>query len=163
VPTSTLAKEAAVYPMEPKRKTEAVRQPMPISPVAILSVSPFAEDHMALRRILRQPQWHISTASSCIEAADRLYGSYVAIVVCESDLPDGSWRDLLGYAGERRDAPHLIVTSRMADTYLWAEVLNLGGYDVLAKPFDEEEVLRVIESARQARRRPAVLARAAGA
>jgi hypothetical protein len=26
---------------------------------------------------------------------------------------------------------------------LWAEVLNLGGYDVLLKPFDRAEVVRV--------------------
>jgi hypothetical protein len=35
------------------------------------------------------------------------------------------------------------VFSRLADEYLWAEVLQLGGYDVLLKPFEEEEVARV--------------------
>jgi CheY-like chemotaxis protein len=38
------------------------------------------------------------------------------------------------------DPPMLIVTSRLADDYLWAEALNLGAYDVLAKPFDASEV-----------------------
>jgi hypothetical protein len=32
---------------------------------------------------------------------------------------------------------------------LWAEVLNCGGYDVLAQPFDRTEVERVVTSARQ--------------
>jgi FixJ family two-component response regulator len=41
----------------------------------------------------------------------------------------------------------LIVTSRLADEHLWAEALNLGAYDVLAKPFDQEEVIRVLSSA----------------
>ena len=41
----------------------------------------------------------------------------------------------------------LIVTDRLADERLWAEVLNLGGYDLLLKPFDPEEVLRVVNSA----------------
>ena len=41
----------------------------------------------------------------------------------------------------------LVVTSRIADEWLWAEVLNLGGYDVLAQPFDREEVTRVVRSA----------------
>jgi hypothetical protein len=27
---------------------------------------------------------------------------------------------------------------------LWAEVLNLGGYDLLMKPFEEAEVYRVV-------------------
>jgi FixJ family two-component response regulator len=38
--------------------------------------------------------------------------------------------------------PLLIVTSRLADARLWAEALNLGAYDVLAKPFDATEVIR---------------------
>jgi len=41
----------------------------------------------------------------------------------------------------------LVVTSKFPDESLWAEVLNLGGYDVLAQPFDREEVTRVVRSA----------------
>ena len=44
-------------------------------------------------------------------------------------------------------APPVIVTARLADDYLWAEVLNEGGFDVLAQPFDREEVIRVISAA----------------
>jgi DNA-binding response OmpR family regulator len=39
------------------------------------------------------------------------------------------------------------VTSRLADDRLWAEVLNIGGYDVLAKPFVPAEVFRTISLA----------------
>jgi DNA-binding response OmpR family regulator len=35
----------------------------------------------------------------------------------------------------------------LADEYLWAEVLNLGGYDLLAKPFRDPEVKRVLAAA----------------
>ena len=45
------------------------------------------------------------------------------------------------------DAPALIVTSRLADDRLWAEALNLGAYDVLAKPFNHDEVLRSVSLA----------------
>jgi hypothetical protein len=33
------------------------------------------------------------------------------------------------------------------DARLWAEVLNLGGYDLLAKRFDASEVNRAVDSA----------------
>jgi len=33
---------------------------------------------------------------------------------------------------------------RQSDERLWAEVFNLGGSEVLAKPFAEEEVKRVL-------------------
>ncbi len=41
----------------------------------------------------------------------------------------------------------MIVASRVTDEALWAEVLNLGGYDVLVQPFDRTEVLRVTDAA----------------
>jgi FixJ family two-component response regulator len=41
-------------------------------------------------------------------------------------------------------APSLIVTSRLADNRLWAEAMNLGAWDVLAKPFDRSELLRTV-------------------
>jgi FixJ family two-component response regulator len=45
------------------------------------------------------------------------------------------------------NAPSLIVTSRLADDRLWAEALNLGAYDVLAKPFERLELVRSVSSA----------------
>jgi hypothetical protein len=45
------------------------------------------------------------------------------------------------------DRPRLIVFSRNADDRLWAEVLNLGGFDLLATPFREEEFVFAIGSA----------------
>jgi len=44
--------------------------------------------------------------------------------------------------GARLQRLRLIVTSRLADECLWAEALNIGAYDVLAKPFDRNEVRR---------------------
>jgi FixJ family two-component response regulator len=45
------------------------------------------------------------------------------------------------------------VCSHLADEYLWAEVLNLGGCDVLAKPFEDHEVLRAAYMAWQSWKR----------
>ena len=47
------------------------------------------------------------------------------------------------------DPPLFIVTSRLADERLWAEALNLGAWDVLAKPFEADEVIRIVSIAGQ--------------
>ena len=54
---------------------------------------------------------------------------------------------MLAHAGGMNDPPLLIVTSRLADDRLWTEALNLGAYDVIAKPFDRKEVDRVLNLA----------------
>ena len=47
------------------------------------------------------------------------------------------------------NAPSLIVASKLADERLWAKALNLGAWDVLAKPFNRSEVIRTVKSAWQ--------------
>ena len=69
------------------------------------------------------------------------------VVVSEQDLPDGNWKDVIEMAASLPCPPPVIVTSRLADDYLWAEVLNLGGYDVLAKPLDTGELSRTLNLA----------------
>jgi len=66
------------------------------------------------------------------------------VVLCESEL---SWKTILATCESLPKCPRLLVVSRCADERLWAEVLNLGGYDVLLKPFEPMEVTRVVAAA----------------
>jgi DNA-binding NtrC family response regulator len=124
----------------------------------ILVVSPIAEDHACLSVILKRRGCEVRSARTYREALAMLDEEEIFLVVSERTLPDGNWRDILDRTAAARRGPCLIVTSAVADDRLWAEVLNLGGYDVLAKPFSAEEVVRVAELAylhwSHGRRRP---------
>ena len=82
-------------------------------------------------------------ASDCREALALLRGQSIPVLLCERDHADGSWEDLLSATAKLPAPPNTIVFSRLADESLWAEVLNMGGFDVLITPFEPEEVLRV--------------------
>jgi DNA-binding NtrC family response regulator len=72
----------------------------------------------------------------------------IPVVICNHTLPDGDWTQILAAADGIAIRPSLVASSRMADERLWAEVLNLGAFDLLlGGPFDREEVLRVVENA----------------
>jgi DNA-binding NtrC family response regulator len=117
----------------------------------VLVVSPFEEDHEALRRILRDPQWTVSSARSLLEAWITLHRTKIDVVVAECDFENGlSWRELLEEICEMRHPQPVIVASRQADNRLWTEILNRGGYDILRKPFDVLETLHALEMASQA-------------
>ena len=111
--------------------------------VNVLAVHPSDEDQASLREIFRHSNWRVQFANNCRGALETLDRRRPAIVICEASLPDGSWKDLLRETSTMPVPPPIIVTSMHADDWLWAEVLNLGGYDVLAKPFDLKEVVRV--------------------
>ena len=72
----------------------------------------------------------------------------MGVVISEVCLSDGHfWKDLLLELQRMEDPPPLVVADRLADERLWAEVLNLGVYDLLATPFDAKEVLHAVSTA----------------
>jgi DNA-binding NtrC family response regulator len=120
--------------------------------VTILVISPLDDDHLALQAIIGNSNystWILFTARDLVSALALLQQHEIVVVVCEQDLQPGTWKDVLEKINGISKAPSLIVTSRLADWHLWAEALNLGAWDVLAKPFNLSEAIRSIQSASQ--------------
>ena len=119
---------------------------------AVLSVSPYAESCVSLEHIFDESDWTVYTKSkwtliarpTLASAFSVLRDMPIPIVICEDELWPGTWREMLDHIMFLDDPPLLIVTSRLADDRLWAETLNLGAYDVLAKPFEAREVVRIL-------------------
>ena len=114
----------------------------------ILSVGPTDRHQSALAEMLcRTGRATLPKLEFCrdLEAAlPDLRKGVVPVVLCDSDTQPLAWRDLLDQVHRLPDPPYVIVTSRLADDRFWSEALNLGAYDVLAKPFEESEVSRVV-------------------
>ncbi len=108
---------------------------------SLLTVGLSVEDCDSLRKILAPHGWEIREAARWVQVYECLRGANCSAVICERNLPDGCWKDVLVELEDWSPSPPLVVTSRHADNRLWAEVLNLGGYDVLVTPFDELEVV----------------------
>ena len=112
--------------------------------IPLLVVSSQVDDCSAVRQILQNASWQIDHAASLEEAGKYLQQKVASVILCERDLPDGNWKDLLARTRELPLVPSVLVVSRHADDDLWADVLSSGGYDVLPKPFDRREMVRVI-------------------
>jgi DNA-binding response OmpR family regulator len=117
--------------------------------VTLLLVTAYGDDFPSLSGLLDRRDWAIASCRGCTEAAEQLKRLAPAVVMCERDLPDGNWKRVFSEMQSLERAPLMLVTSRHADESLWAEVLSLGGYDVLQKPFDPAEVSRVLSMARR--------------
>ena len=115
--------------------------------VTVLSVSPLAEDHFSLQAIFNRSKWELHRADCLASAQAIMSRREIGVVICERDLSPGTWVDMLEEGELLPNAPSLIVASRVADDRLWAEALNLGAYDVLAKPFERMELVRSVSLA----------------
>ncbi len=107
--------------------------------VICLAVSRREEDLAFLDHMFDDAGWKLLKARTYREALSRLRQQRVSVVLCERRLPDGDWKDVMRRIAEMRDPPRLIVVSRHANEHLWAEVGAMGGFDVLATPFDPQE------------------------
>jgi DNA-binding NtrC family response regulator len=115
--------------------------------VSALLVGEYPDDRAFLRGIFRDAGWRLWEASDQARALACLASDAVQVVLSETDGPGWHWGGLFHDLKQLVYPPQLIITSRTADDYLWAEVLNIGGYDVLQQPFNRDEVERVVAGA----------------
>ncbi len=115
---------------------------------SVLFISPQPADAKLLARLLGQDSpvrlEHVATLA---EARKKLQRETFGVLLTEAYLTDGDWTKVLDLTYHLASCPAVIVTHRVADDRFWAEVLNLGAYDLLAQPFDATEVQRILAHA----------------
>ena len=117
--------------------------------ICALLVGAEPESRLVMRDVFRDAGWRLYHASDRKQALGCLEQKLVQVVLTNADLPGWPWKQALQDLQRMAPPPQLVVTSRTADEFLWAEVLNWGAYDVLVEPFCRDEVERVVASARR--------------
>jgi DNA-binding response OmpR family regulator len=120
----------------------------PIANQTILAVFPPGEDRASIDKTFDHSEWKLQFTGTLEETQTALFTIPFAVVLSEGRLTDGyGWKDILHLLHDMSSPPVLIVADRLADEALWVEVLNLGGYDLLTKPFDTRELLHAVTAA----------------
>jgi two-component system, NtrC family, response regulator PilR len=113
----------------------------------ILFISGREDDARRLSQMLQSLPLVLSHVKSLQQARAKLNEEDFDLILTEASLPDGKWLDVLHLARECPQELEIIVTDPQADARFWAEALNLGAYDLLAQPFYEPEVRRILYNA----------------
>jgi len=121
----------------------------------ILFISGRREDALRLSRMLESMPVAIDHVATVRHARAKLHENDYSIILTEANLLDGNWIDVLHLAREHPVEIEVVATSPHADARFWAEALNFGVYDVLAQPFYEPEVRRIVQDACMHREREA--------
>lgn len=114
-------------------------------PPSVLLVVPEPSVRTVLASILKEAGCRTFLCVRCRDAFELL--PFASVVVSEYDLPDGSWRDILEQTKRLPLPPAVVVTSRLAGVDMWAEVLNLGGFDLISPPYRAKDVLWSMQNA----------------
>ncbi len=119
----------------------------PVISVEALVIS-YQDHHLAcLQMVFRSCGWKIHSVPDLTAGIGLIRRLDPLVVICDDQLKDGDWRLALQAVMKAGFPPLLIVASRIADEHMWAEILSLGAYDLLAKPYDASEVIHAVGSA----------------
>ena len=115
-----------------------------------------------LKVALERQGMHVIEAVSRAHAK-RLLGGLdpVPLVFTDTQLPDGTWADILAVATKAAKPVNVIVVARVVNTRFYVDVIETGAFDFLAPPFNATDLAYVVRSAmdnavaRRAARSPA--------
>jgi DNA-binding NtrC family response regulator len=113
----------------------------------VLFVSPRREDAATLSRMLGSLSVPIEYVADLAHARAMIRDGNYPVILTEANLKDGTWLDVLDLARGVTPRSEVIVTDAAADARFWAEVLNMGAYDLIAQPFATGEVQRILSNA----------------
>lgn len=117
------------------------------SRVTIVSVLLEDQDRSLIAEVCYQNQWDVFFAKTCAEARQVSEQIKPHVILLDRDLAEGDWRNSLSACAASSAGACTVLISRVADDYLWNEVVCNGGYDVLPKPLREQDVLRAVKFA----------------
>jgi len=112
--------------------------------VKLVAVTQNPDESAALRQIAANYGWTISIVESSDAAVAVLNEQPTPLVICDRDLPGEAWRDVLAKIAAQPQAVCVLLASSVVDDYLWRQVIRHHGYDVVAKPFQPEELRRAV-------------------
>jgi DNA-binding response OmpR family regulator len=115
--------------------------------VPVLAITRAGYDRVALGAILGHSRWRALWASAARDGAGILTSVQPGVVLCAAEIAGPAWKEIVSEAARLRVPPAVVVLANSADDSLWAEVFNLGGYDVLVRPFEAREVIHVLSNA----------------
>jgi DNA-binding NtrC family response regulator len=116
--------------------------------ITALLVHQNSETLATLRGALERQGMRIIHAQSRAQAKRMLGGLNPApLVFTDTQLPDGTWADVLALAQRAKLPVNVIVVARVVDTRFYVDVIETGAFDFLAPPFNATDLAYVVRSA----------------
>jgi DNA-binding NarL/FixJ family response regulator len=113
----------------------------------ILALSVSLDDRFLLERLRKQHDWEVLFTHSPRHAFSLVSQSHFEVILCDRNQYGYPWREVIDRLAEISPRSFILLVSPVSDDYLWREVLQRGGYDVLGCPLREKAVLQLIDAA----------------
>jgi DNA-binding NtrC family response regulator len=118
-------------------------------PWEVLVVSSSVEARREVARILGRENIDPISAGTVRECRNILSTEAVGLIFCDTQLSDGTYRDLIAESRTMKSRARVVVTSRNGKWDDYLEAIRLGAFDVIASPCRSTDVEWMIIQARR--------------
>ena len=147
-PLASLHKTVSrIFPRKPANPAATVGEPESVPAITLLCIFPSTADRDLLHQLSARNSWGVIFASSRDEARDALRNVQPQIILLDREADLADWRYTVSSLSAASNGACVLLVSRVADEYLWNDVVSNGGYDVVRRPLSEEDLLRNVRLA----------------
>lgn len=111
----------------------------------VLALIPEASEFAALGASLRDTGVELNREDDVSGAVSRHSDSPAHLVICDAD--DVPWEEALEAFRHSENMPPVVFLTRAVDRRMWLDMLQAGAYDVVAKPYESQDLHWVVRSA----------------
>lgn len=123
------------------------RRIAPPSPIPIVVLIVDDQDRRVVSNTSRHQTWEAYFAESCEHVSSMASRMAAPIILLDRDWLGTEWRAAVQSFAALPHHPCIVLVSGVRDAYLWQELVRRGGYDILPKPIQADDVSRVVKLA----------------
>lgn len=112
--------------------------------VGVVLASSKPDDLNSLGIFLAGSAWALINVQTCREAEQAVRHGPVPIVLCDLAFEDQPWQETLEKLRLTRDGACIILLADESAGDLASEVVQQGGFDLLFRPFEREQVFQTL-------------------
>ena len=121
--------------------------PLADDAIPVLAVIPDRPDRQYLDEIACRAHWSLEFVPTLDSGKEALRHAVKPVIICDRDLPGCHWRQAIEVLVASAPGSVVLLASSHDEESLWEEVVRVGGYDVLRKPFDFDRVTHKVHFA----------------
>jgi DNA-binding NtrC family response regulator len=110
----------------------------------IVLASTRQDDGPGLTNMLEGTLWKLVPVSNLAEAVEALHRFSAPIVLCDQEFDRRPWRQIFRALMRARKRTSVVLLSSAAGPALCDEIARVGGFDLLSRPFERDQVIATL-------------------
>ena len=128
-------------------RTNRTSESTPEVTIKLVLITPDDDLYLSVHNVAKHCGWQLLRARSVEQSLHTLNAFPARLVIYDWTPEDEDWRSAIDRLSARPDHPCILLASRVIDEYLWADLVTHGGFDVIHRCADPEQLTRAVQFA----------------